>query len=105
MQKKKKVFQMRIISIILSFAMLIALFDLPYSYYELLRALVFFGGMFLVYSIYNIDGFEGLFIFIFIGMILLWNPIFPVYMSRSSWAIFNVFGVVSFGYFSYEIGK
>lgn len=95
----------KIASIFLCVAMILAIFDLPYGYYTILRFSVLLGGGYIVYMLYTIDGFENLYIFILIGMIFLWNPIFPIYMEKSSWLVFNMIGAGVFGYLAYSIGK
>jgi hypothetical protein len=60
----------------------------PYSYYILLRWFVCFVSVYMAYISYVTDKREWMIMFIFIA--LLFNPLFPVYLDRPTWAIIDV---------------
>ena len=59
----------------------------PYSYYILLRWVIFISSGLVSYGFYksNIFGWA----LIFIAVAFFFNPIFPVYMNKSSWVIMD----------------
>jgi hypothetical protein len=84
------------INTILSILMILALFNLPYFYYELLRVVVFLGAAYDAYVAYTLyDKANGPF-YVFLFIALLWNPIFPIYLTRGVWNIFNVIAAIVF---------
>lgn len=67
-----------------------ALTDNPYAYYQFLRITIFVVGAILAYKKYEANK-EVDFWVCFYGLTaLLWNPIFPVYMAKEAWSVFNV---------------
>ncbi|MBB2905806.1 hypothetical protein FHR76_002188 [Rhizobium sp. RAS22] len=66
-------------------ALLVALLPLPYGYYTLLRLVITAFAAFFAYVEYDKQkAFTG-WVFGFIGVALLFNPLIPVHLSRSSW--------------------
>lgn len=57
----------------------IAVFPLPYGYYMLLRVIIFISALYLMSKNKN----EWL--YIFLGIALLFNPVFPIYLSKALW--------------------
>jgi hypothetical protein len=67
---------------------LIAILDLPYGYYNLLRLIIFSTGtLYLVFFRNPLLPVVDIIIFI---VVLLWNPIFPVYLTKDIWTVLNV---------------
>lgn len=76
-------------SCIISLLMLLALFDNPYGLYQFLRIIVPLLAGLAAYKIYQHD--EGSkYIWFFVGVAILFNPLTPVYLDRSVWAILNL---------------
>lgn len=74
----------------------IALFPLPYGYYQLLRLVITVTSGFIIYKDYinkqNIS-----FSNIIFGLILLlYNPIFPVHLEREIWQVINIITAIIF---------
>lgn len=78
----------------------LGLFHMPENYYTLLRWLTFTGSIAVLTLTYKIEPQNTLnyisVIFYIIGV--LWNPIFPIYLSVNIWKFFN-FIVMSFSAF------
>lgn len=71
---------------------LIAIANLPYGFYTLLRLLVFITGALYLYF-YGGSQKTPIIITVFI-VTLLWNPIIPVYLTKEIWTVLNLFVVV-----------
>jgi hypothetical protein len=90
------------ISVVLVVMNLLALFSLPYFYYQLLRLFMFTGALysaFVVYSLHaTLPSISKIFTFFgvkeTIGILLvisfLWNPIIPIFLSKGMWNILNL---------------
>jgi hypothetical protein len=65
----------------------VALFDMPYGYYGLLRVLVC--GVCLYLAAKEGDGGSG-WVWILGGCALLYNPIFKFHLGREIWAVVNI---------------
>ena len=71
-----------------------AFWDHPYSYYQILRWFTTICSAYLAYN-YSQDKRMG-WMWIFIAIAILFNPIFPIYMSKETWQIFDLAGAVVF---------
>ena len=89
---------MKLIAILLSFILsvflLTALADNPYSYYQFMRVVTLLFTCFIIYTIYKHDN-GSKYIWYFIAVALLFNPLIPIYLDKSAWAIFDVLVAVS----------
>lgn len=82
--------------IALIIAILIGISSQPYAYYEFLRVFVFLISIFLcIESFRKItrNGFE----YLYLGLVLLFNPLFPIHMSKEVWVIFDFASAVLLG--------
>ena len=80
--------------------LLVALLPLPYFYYQLLRIVVTVVAAIYTYSFYKDNQIPKAIMF---GVIvLIWNPIFPIYMDKSVWMILDIVGAVVFYFGSSE---
>jgi hypothetical protein len=89
----------------LAFLMFLAIFDLPYSYYEFLRPAVFIGSVALIFLISQENSKLSLLIMLISIIALLFNPIIPLYSNRGFWLPMNVFSGTVFSYVSLYFGK
>jgi hypothetical protein len=79
-----------ILTIIASGFLFIALFDgLPYGFFTILRFVVCAIGAYLAYKIYEYDN-ESLWVWVFGGIAILFNPIIPIYFQRETWVIIDL---------------
>ena len=68
----------------------------PYLYYEFLRVFVFIISIILTIQAFrkvNKTGFE----YLYLGIVILFNPISPIYVSKDVWVIFDVFTIILLG--------
>ena len=78
---------------LVSFMSFIAISDLPYGYYNLLRLVVFSTGiLYLIFFRKPISLIVDILVFL---VVLMWNPIFPIYLTKEIWTPLNV--IVSIG--------
>lgn len=79
-----------IIKIIIAGLSFWALADNPYSYYQFLRIAIFVVGCYFAYKAYNQKPEINFWVVLYGLTAILFNPIFPIYMAKDSWAFFNV---------------
>ncbi len=72
-------------------ALLIAIYPLPYDFYPGLRVLVCGSALYLLFQIYSkqIPKTDG-WVILFVGMAILYNPIFPVFLPKIVWGVINL---------------
>jgi hypothetical protein len=75
-------------------ASIIALFEMPYDYYALLRGLVSVSAVFL--GVFAVIRGSVVWLVVAVPAFLLWFPLFGVTMGRESWAILNVLAALGF---------
>lgn len=66
--------------------LLLALLNLPYEYYLLLRVVVSACGGYIAYIFYNKNQ-KWIY---FLAAAILFNPIFPVHLTKGIWMFFNL---------------
>lgn len=66
----------------------------PYGYYVFLRVVVC-GEAFVFFSIFAGEKREFL-VMLFLGIAILYNPFFPVHLSREKWLVFDVATIIAF---------
>lgn len=69
----------------------LGVFPLPYDYYMLLRVIIFISALYLMSQNKN----EWL--YIFLGIAILFNPVLPIYLSKGVWIPIDI--VVGILYF------
>ena len=74
--------------------LLIAIAPLPYGYYQLLKLVIFLAGGWIGFQFWTRG--RTMQAVPFILMALLFNPIFPVHLSRGMWMVLNVGGAILF---------
>jgi hypothetical protein len=89
----------------LAFLMFLAIFDLPYSYYEFLRPAVFIGSILLIFLITKQNSKLSLLIMLISIIALIFNPIIPIYSNRGFWLPVNILSGILFSYLSLYFGK
>ena len=67
-----------------------AVADNPYSYYQFLRVAVFVVGCYFAYRAYDQKQEVNSWVIFYAMTAILFNPIFPIYMTKGSWAFFNI---------------
>ena len=78
--------------------LLLALSDHPYTYYRILRWVVFLTATLTTIKLFKANYPKWLFsiAFIFIGIAVLFNPFFPIYFKRDIWQILDILSAAVF---------
>ena len=84
---------MRVVKIGLSVALLACLLDMPYGFYQFIRFLAMMVFAFLAYT--SAEKGEHPFAFVYIGLAILFQPVFKISLGRELWNILDV--VVAIG--------
>jgi hypothetical protein len=77
-------------------ALLIALVPLPYGYYTLLRIVVCGAAGFIAYREYATAGHFTPWVWLMVGLAVLFNPLIPIYLTREIWAPIDIFAAIMF---------
>lgn len=91
---------MKELGIGLGVMLILAIFKLPYEYYNLLRLVVSIGGG--VFSYQQFIKGRADWGISFTVIALLFNPIFPIYLSKDVWIILDLISAVVFFSISYK---
>lgn len=91
----KEIIKYKNIASVISIVMLlVAIADLPYGYYTLLRWLVTAGAIFLVWTAYKSKRTFWLFL---MGIVaILFNPIAPIYLDKETWVMIDFIVAIIF---------
>jgi len=85
--------------------LIIALAPLPYGYYTLLRIVVCGAAAFLAWQTYTLEGQITGWV-VLLGLIAaLFNPIFPVHLTRDIWRIIDPFCAGLFGWHFFKVNR
>jgi len=91
----KKEFTISVLARIFSCLVLfIALYDNPYSYYQILRVIVSVTAFYTGWLFYPKGLRNWTWFFFIVGV--LFNPVLPVYLSRSIWQIIDIVVILGF---------
>jgi hypothetical protein len=66
----------------------------PYSYYQILRWFITICSGYLAYNYFSLE--KTNWAWVFTTLSILFNPIFPIYFTKSTWALFDLAGAVIF---------
>jgi hypothetical protein len=72
----------------------IAVGDLDYGYYEMLRIVITIFAIFFAFKLNSIQ--QKGWMLSMIAIAVLFNPIFPIYLEKSSWTVFDIISAVIF---------
>ena len=86
--------------IIIAIGSLIALLHMPYGYYTLLRLAIFSCGIAAAILGFRQRGAEAL-SWGCVAFVVLFNPLVPIHMHRSTWTFFNIAAAVFFGWLAF----
>ena len=86
---------MKTFKLITASLLLFAIFPLPYGYYQLLRIVVTISSGISAYNAYE-DNNQGLSI-AFALVLILFNPIAPIYLDKGTWVIIDIIVGIFFG--------
>jgi hypothetical protein len=75
----------------------------PYSYYQILRLIIFFTGISVAYGFYSskLTGWS----IVFAVIAIVFNPLVPLYLQKSSWVGIDFISAILFLLAGYSIRK
>lgn len=76
------------IKLVLAILFFICLLDMPYSYYQFVRFLALIGFAILAYKCYERQ--ENTMTIVFVGLAILFQPLFKISLGRELWNIVDV---------------
>jgi predicted branched-subunit amino acid permease len=79
----------RLVWIVPSVMLIVALAKLPYDYYTLLRLVVTICALVIAAEIYRREAIS-IWLCVFAALALLFNPVFPVHLTRAIWAPIDI---------------
>lgn len=95
-----------ILPIVISAILFISIAELPYGFYTFMRIVVpLLSAIYLFFAYDKTDEFN-LMMIPNILIVILWNPIFPVYMEKEAWVMVDaIFGICELGvaYYAYRL--
>ncbi len=75
---------------------------LPYGFYILLRWVISIASGIIMYNSYKLK--LPVWTFVFGALVFLFNPIFPVYLSKSAWVLVDLVAAILFVKVAYSKG-
>ena len=85
------------------FLCIIPFFKFPYGIYTLLRILVTLSAAFIIYDSYKKTNKVDLKIVIFSIILIIFNPIFPIRLSKEMWLPIDLIAAIIFFYHYFKI--
>ncbi|MBZ9683127.1 hypothetical protein LB531_20935 [Mesorhizobium sp. CO1-1-2] len=92
----------RLVCICVAIASLLAVGPWPYGYYQLLRVVVFFAGIYCGVMIRRSGPENQNLAWALFGAAAVFNPFVPLHLPRELWAIFNLGAAALFGFVAYR---
>lgn len=88
--------------LIVSVLLLVAVFDIPYGYYVLLRLVVTTLSSFGIYR--SLEKGNKPFILFFISLLILFNPLIPIHFEKETWAVIDIVSAILILFSLYFVG-
>lgn len=76
------------------FSLTIAMFPMPYGYYQILRFLIFILMGYIAFNEYNDKYLNKIFVLSII-LVILYNPLKPIFFTRNIWLFINIYSILS----------
>ena len=78
---------------------LLAVFPFPYAYYSFLRLALTAAALVAVFDLKNNENYLWL---LFGGIALLFNPLFPIYLTKGIWFPIDLIAALAFGWLTWR---
>lgn len=86
--------KLKTITLTSGLALILAILPLPYAYYQFLRIFVFFSAGFVSYKFLEQKLMP--WVLVFGAIALIFNPIVPIYLDKSSWVVIDFISALLF---------
>lgn len=95
-----KRYGLKIVLIVTMVLLIFGVFNLPYGFYDFLKDSVFWGSIYIIYKIKDINERNVLIFIILFGIgIVIFNPILKVELSKGIWIVIDVLYTMIYGLF------
>ena len=97
-----------ILPLIIAAILFISIADLPYGFYSIMRIVVPLLSAIYLFLVYMIKDEFSLMLIPNILIVMLWNPIFPVYLDKESWVVIDaIAGIIQIimAFYAYRLEK
>lgn len=93
-KRENETVKLFMLPLIIAAILFISIAELPYGFYTIMRIVVpLLSGIYLFFAFIFTDGFNLMHI-PNILIVILWNPIFPVYLDKETWVVIDaIFGI------------
>ncbi|WP_404926564.1 DUF6804 family protein [Mesorhizobium sp. ORM16] len=92
----------RLVCICVAIASLLAVAPWPFGYYQLLRVVIFFAGIYCGVMVRRSNLGNQNLAWVLFGAAAIFNPFAPVHLPRELWAVLNVGAAALFGIVAYR---
>ena len=79
-----------------TFLLIVALFKLPYGYYQFLRIAIAIAAIYIIIFEYKLKDKITLWSIVFLLITILFNPLIPIQLDKESWKIINIITALLF---------
>lgn len=93
---------MKSIAQVTALALFLGIFTWPYEYYQLLRIVVFLVSAYFSHRYLQLKLIMPT--VVFLGIAILFNPILPIYLLKSTWILIDIFSSLFFIYIGNNLG-
>ncbi|ESY89080.1 hypothetical protein X739_01355 [Mesorhizobium sp. LNHC220B00] len=92
----------RLLCIFVAVVSLLAIAPWPYGYYQMLRVIVFFAGIYCGIFVRSTSGENQSLAWALYAAAVIFNPFLPVHLPREVWAVLNIAAAGLFGFAAYQ---
>ena len=107
-KKDNEMLRIFIFPLIIAAILFVSIAELPYAFYTVMRIIVpLLSVFYLIFAFILTDGFNLMHI-PNILIVILWNPIFPVYLDKESWVVIDAIAGISqiiIAFYAYRLEK
>lgn len=97
-----------VLPLIVAAILFVSIAELPYGFYQVMRMVVpLLSGIYLIYAFIFADGFSLMHI-PNILIVIMWNPILPVYLDKDTWVVIDAIAGISqiiIAFYAYRLEK
>lgn len=106
-KRENEMSKLFVLPIIIAAILFVSIAELPYGFYTVMRIVVPILSAIFLFFVYMEKEEFCLMMIPNILIVILWNPILPVYLDKETWVIIDaIFGFIQLGvaFFAYRIG-
>jgi hypothetical protein len=85
--------------------LIVAFFEMPYGYYELLRFVISITAGIITYSVFNKIQTVSFTVILWGFLVLLYNPVIKIHLDREIWQVINIITICLMSVYLWKINK